>query len=85
MISLNHYLALSGVLFALGFYGVLVRRSALVLRALVHGLWERPDLDLDSMEPFAPDQAAYAVTDVLRREGEGWLLAWRSPVRLPHE
>src|SRR6476619_5930034 len=32
-----------------------------VLRALVHGLWERPDLDLDSMEPFAPDQAAYAV------------------------
>jgi len=35
----------------------------LVLRALVHGLWERPDLDLDALEPFAPDQAAYAVTD----------------------
>jgi hypothetical protein len=34
-----------------------------VLRALVHGLWDRPDLDLDSLEPFAPDQAAYAVTD----------------------
>src|SRR3954469_24649283 len=32
-----------------------------VLRALVHGLWERPDLDLDSMEPFAADQAAYAI------------------------
>src|SRR4051794_11989044 len=31
-----------------------------VLRALVHGLWERPDLDLDSMTPFAADQAAYA-------------------------
>jgi hypothetical protein len=32
-----------------------------VLRALVHGLWERPDLDIDSMDAFAPDQAAYAV------------------------
>ena len=32
-----------------------------VLRALVNGLWERPDLDLDSMTPFAADQAAYAV------------------------
>jgi NADH:ubiquinone oxidoreductase subunit K len=31
VISLNHYLALSGVLFALGFYGVLVRRSAILI------------------------------------------------------
>lgn len=31
MISLTHYLVLSGILFALGFYGVLVRRSAILI------------------------------------------------------
>ena len=31
MISMDHYLALSGVLFALGFYGVLARRSAILI------------------------------------------------------
>jgi NADH:ubiquinone oxidoreductase subunit K len=31
MISMEHYLVLSGVLFALGFYGVLARRSAILI------------------------------------------------------
>lgn len=31
MISMQHYLVLSGILFALGFYGVLARRSAILI------------------------------------------------------
>ena len=31
MISMQHFLVLSGVLFALGFYGVLARRSAILI------------------------------------------------------
>jgi NADH:ubiquinone oxidoreductase subunit K len=31
VISIEHYLVLSGVLFALGFYGVLARRSAILI------------------------------------------------------
>ena len=31
MISLTHYLVLSAILFSLGFYGVLVRRSAILI------------------------------------------------------
>ena len=31
MISLTHYLVLSAILFTLGFYGVLVRRSAILI------------------------------------------------------
>ncbi len=31
MISIEHFLVLSGVLFALGFYGVLARRSAILI------------------------------------------------------
>jgi NADH:ubiquinone oxidoreductase subunit K len=31
MISLEHYLVLSAVLFAMGFYGVLARRSAIMI------------------------------------------------------
>jgi hypothetical protein len=34
-----------------------------VLTAIVHGYWERPDLDLDGLEPLDPAGAAAAVTN----------------------
>jgi len=38
-----------------------------VLAAIVHGYWERPDLDLDALEPLDPAGTAAAVTDVAQR------------------
>ena len=34
-----------------------------VLRAVVTHLWERPDLDLDSLAPLGPEESAAAITD----------------------
>ncbi len=38
-----------------------------VLAAIIGGYWERPDLDLDALAPFEPDEAALAVTDTAHR------------------
>jgi hypothetical protein len=38
-----------------------------VLRAVVVHLWERPDLELDALEPLGPDDTAILVTDANAR------------------
>jgi len=38
-----------------------------ILRALVDGYWERPDLDLSALDPIEPDGLAATITDPAKR------------------
>jgi hypothetical protein len=54
-----------------------------VLGAIVAQLWERPDLDLDTMKPLGPEQAARLITDPATRRRVSELLATLELCRHP--
>jgi hypothetical protein len=54
-----------------------------VLRALVVGYYERPDLDIDALSALDPDEAAVAVTDPLQRRRVRELMALLESCRHP--
>src|SRR5262249_11403215 len=54
-----------------------------VLRALVEGYYERPDLDIDAMSALGPDEAADAVTDPAHRRRVHELMALLESCRHP--
>jgi hypothetical protein len=54
-----------------------------VLRALLVGYWERPDLDIDALGTLEPDEAAAAVTDPSHRRRVRELMALLESCRHP--
>ncbi|MFQ3670402.1 MAG: NADH-quinone oxidoreductase subunit NuoK [Verrucomicrobiia bacterium] len=53
-ITLNHYLALSGILFGLGLAGLLMRRSILVIYMCIELMLNAANLALISFHRFQP-------------------------------
>lgn len=54
-----------------------------VLRAVVDGYWERPDLDLDALDPIGPDEAVAAVPSPEQRRRVREFLAMLELCRHP--
>ena len=53
MISLNHYLILSGILFAIGVMGVLIRRNALMILLSLEIMLNAANLSLVAFSRFS--------------------------------
>lgn len=57
VITLNHYLALSGILFGIGMIGLLMRRNILVIYMCIELMLNAANLALISFHRFQPSAA----------------------------
>ncbi len=76
MISLNHYLLLSGVLFSLGVLGVLTRKNALVILMSVELMLNAANLAIVAFIRFTPLHAVPSGFDLSRMAGNGMVFVF---------